>query len=257
MLDKMSLVGHLTDLRKRLIYVVITFVVMFAASLIFVNKIYSYLVSPVRHEHLKLMVVSPGEVITVYFMVAGFVTVGLSLPVVLYHLWKFVSPGLTLAERRYVRRLLPAMMMMFVLGVLFAWYFIFPTIFYFLVHLSQMHFNVQLRADHYFGFLVNICLPFGFIFELPIVVIFLTMIDVIRPRLMRKMRRYAYMVIIILGVFISPPELVSHLSVVTPMILLYEISILLSAVVSRRKRRQREKEEAKEREETSSSEHDE
>lgn len=235
MLDKMGIIEHLSDLRKRLIYVVITFVVMFVASFIFINHIYTYLVRPLAQEHLKLVVVSPGEVITVYFTVGGFVGFGLALPFTLYHLWRFVAPGLRPIERRYALQLLPLMFIMFILGLLFAWYFIFPTILHFLIHLSEAHFTPMIRADEYFGFLTNICLPFGFIFELPIVVVFLTQIGLITPRWLRKMRRYAYLLIVILGVFISPPELVSHLSVVLPMMGLYELSIFLSAVVKRRK----------------------
>lgn len=231
----MSWIDHLTDLRKRLIYVVITFVVMFAASLVFVNQIYSYLVTPVNREHLHLMVISPGEVISIYLMVSSFVAIGLTLPFALFHLWRFVAPGLTVRERRYTLRLLPLIFIMFLIGVSFAWFFIFPTIFHFLIELSRQHFSVMIRANAYFGFLTNICLPFGFIFELPIVVVFLTRIGVIGPRLLRKIRRYAYLVIIILGVLISPPELISHLSVVIPMISLYEVSIVLSVVAEKRR----------------------
>lgn len=240
MQQNLSWIEHLAALRKRLIYILITFVVIFAASLVFVNRIYNYLVRPVDREHLHLIVLSPGEVITIYMMVGGFVAIGLTLPFALYHIWRFVAPGLTARERRYTLRLLPLVLIMFVAGVTFAWFFIFPTIFHFLMTLTRKNFTPMINAGAYFGFLTNICLPFGFIFELPIVVVFLTRIGVIGPRLLRKFRRYAYLVIIILGVLISPPELVSHLSVVVPMMLLYEISIALSAVAERRRKKARE-----------------
>ncbi len=236
-MQKMTFVEHLADLRRRLIYILVTLAVMFAASLIFISYIYRYLTRPVAEAGLRLMVISPGEVITVYFLISILVAVGLTLPFALYHIWRFVAPGLTPTERRYTLRLLPAALIMFVLGVLFAWFLIFPTIFHFLIHLSEANFNVQLRAQAYFGFVTDICLPFGFIFELPIVVVFLTRIGVISPRFLRRIRRYAYFVCSVIGVLISPPELVSHLSVVLPMIALYEASILLSRLVERRKAR--------------------
>lgn len=234
-----SWIEHLSALRRRLIYILVTFIVLFAASLIFVNRIYNYLVRPVNQAHLHLVVTSPGEVITIYMMVGGFVAIGLTLPFALYHIWRFVSPGLTARERRYTLRLLPLTLIMFVVGVAFAWFIIFPHIFHFLMVLSEQHFTPMIRANSYFSFMTNICLPFGFIFELPIVVVFLTRIGVIGPRFLRKVRRYAYLVIIILGVLISPPELVSHLSVVVPMMLLYEISIGLSVVAVRRREKAR------------------
>ncbi|WP_051663290.1 twin-arginine translocase subunit TatC [Alicyclobacillus macrosporangiidus] len=232
---RMTFTEHLEDLRRRILYILAVFVVVFGVCLGLVSRIYGYLVGPLAREGYHLMVTSPGEVITVYLSIAGIVAVGLTLPFALYQLWKFVAPGLTPVERRYTLRLLPITLVMFILGVLFAWFVIFPTILHFLLRIAAEHFSVMLRAGSYFGFLTNICLPFGFIFELPIVVVFLTRIGVISPQLLRRVRRYAYLVIVILGVLISPPELISHLSVVVPMILLYEASIALSVIAKRRR----------------------
>lgn len=233
----MSLVGHLADLRKRIIYVLVTFMVLLFASLAVVSRIYGYLITPLHRAmpQLHLVVITPGEVITVYLSIAGLVAVGLTLPFALYQLWKFVAPGLRPVERRYAFRLLPITLVMFIAGVCFAWFVIFPTILHFLLTIAASHFELVIRAGAYFSFMTSICLPFGFIFELPIAVVFLTRIGIIQPALLRRMRRYAYLVCVVLGVLISPPELISHLSVVVPMILLYEISILLSVVAYRRR----------------------
>jgi sec-independent protein translocase protein TatC len=233
--SRMTFVEHLSDLRKRIIYVCVVFVVLMAASLAFVANIYSYLVSPLVREGYKLMVTSPGEVITVYMGIAGFVSVGLTMPFALYQIWKFVQPGLTPVERRYALRLLPVTLFMFVLGLCFSWFIVFPTILHFLLNIAHQHFTVMLRAGSYFGFIMNICLPLSLIFELPIAVVFLTRIGVMTPRYLRKVRRFAYLICVVIGVLISPPELISHLSVVVPMILLYEVSILMSALVENRR----------------------
>jgi len=233
--SNMTFFDHLTDLRKRLIYVAIWFMVTLFAGLAFVSHIYGYLVLPLTRQGYRLMVISPGEVITIYLSIAGIVAVGVTLPFALHQLWKFVSPGLTQTEKRYTLRLLPVAFFMFIFGVLFAWFFLFPTILHFLLQIASQNFSVMLRATSYFSFVTSICLPFGFIFELPIAVVFLTRIGIITPRILRKARRYAYFVIVLLGVLISPPELISHLSVVIPMILLYEISIFLSVIAYRRR----------------------
>lgn len=230
---KMDVTGHLADLRKRIIYVVVVFFLVLCCSLGFISKIYSYVTAPMTSAHQKLVVISPGEVVTVYLSMAGMVAVGLTLPYALYQLWRFVEPGLTAVERKITLRLLPLMLVMFLVGVSFAWFIVFPTILHFLIRLSLTHFQVYFRAESYFSFLTSICLPFGFVFELPIVVTFLTRLGMLTPHRLGKARRYAYVVIVVLGVLISPPELISHLSVVLPMFVLYEVSIVLSKVAQK------------------------
>lgn len=242
--NRMKLTDHLADLRKRIIYTLVVFVILLFAGLAVVSRLYSFFVHPLTKAGYSLIVTSPGEVITVYFSMAGIVAVGVTLPFALYQLWKFISPGLTPLERRYTVRLLPFVLIMFVGGICFSWFLIFPTILHFLLQIASSHFQVLLRAGQYFSFMTSICLPFGFIFELPIVVVFLTRLGIITPKLMRKMRRYAYLICVLLGVFISPPELISHLSVVLPMIALYEISILLSGAALRRRQKAEQKAES-------------
>ncbi|QSO46973.1 twin-arginine translocase subunit TatC [Alicyclobacillus mengziensis] len=238
--DRMKLTDHLADLRKRIIYTLVVFMILLFAGLAVVSKLYNFFVRPLSQAGYRLIVTSPGEVITVYLSMAGVVAVGLTLPFALYQLWRFISPGLRPVERRYTLQLLPFVLIMFVIGVCFAWFIIFPTILHFLLEIANQRFQVLYRAGAYFSFMTSICLPFGFIFELPIVVVFLTRLGIITPTWMRKMRRYAYLICVLLGVFISPPELISHLSVVLPMIALYEISIVLSAMALRRRDRIRQ-----------------
>ncbi|MDQ0190048.1 twin-arginine translocase subunit TatC [Alicyclobacillus cycloheptanicus] len=234
----MTFIDHLSELRRRIIYILIVFVILLMACFGFVSHIFDYLVSPLHEAGYQLMVISPGEVVTVYFSVGGIVATGLTLPFALYQIWLFVRPGLTPLERRYTVRLLPVTLALFVAGVCFAWFIVFPRVLHFLLYLSAKQFTVNLRAENYFSFLSTICLPFGFIFELPVVVVFLTRIGLVTPRFLSRIRRYAYLVIVVIGVLISPPELISHLSVTLPMVLLYEISIGLSKLVERRKARQ-------------------
>ncbi len=232
---RMTWIEHLEELRLRVIYVVIAFVIAFLFSFAFVYRLYHYFVAPLEAEHLRLIVVSPGEIVTVFLAISGFAAIGLSLPFAIWQLWLFVSPGLMTKERSYTLRLIPFVSVMFVAGLCFAWFLVFPTVLHFLIRLTeQQGLGMFLRAGAYFSFLTSIVLPFGFVFELPVMVVFLTRVGIITPQLLRKTRRYAYLVIVIFGVLISPPELISHLSVTLPMVLLYEISILLSTFVSLR-----------------------
>jgi sec-independent protein translocase protein TatC len=226
---KSSWIEHLEELRKRILYVGIAFLVVFLACLTFITRLYHYFVSPLANLHLQLVVVSPGEIVTVYLAIAGVLAIGLALPFVMWETWKFVSPGLTKKERTYTLRLIPFTCLMFVAGLCFAWFLVFPTILHFLIRFTmQQGLGMFLRAGSYFSFLTSIVLPFGFVFELPVIVVFLTRIGVVTPKFLRKSRRFAYLIIVIFGVLISPPELISHLSVTVPMVCLYELSILLS-----------------------------
>ncbi len=230
---------HVADLRRRIIWILVVFFGLLCLSLGLVARLYRYLTAPITRLGYHLMVVSPGEIVMVYLAVAGVVAAGLTMPFALYQLWRFVRPGLTPLERRYAQRLLPVMLAMFVLGVAFAWFVVFPMVLRFLLQLASRAADVHIRVNAYFSFLTGLCLPFGLVFELPVVVAFLTRIGVITPRVLRRWRRYAYLVIVVVGVFISPPEMITHLSVILPMIALYECSILISAWVERRAARLR------------------
>lgn len=233
----MNVVAHLGELRQRIIYIAIWFMGAVILGFVLVARLYHYLCSPLATSHVSLIAVSPGEIVGVFLSIAAGIAVGLTLPFGLWQIWAFVAPGLTPRERHFTLRMIPIVVVMFLIGVCFSWEFIFPTILHFLIALNrQQGLTVMLRANAYFRFLTSIVLPFGFVFELPMVVVVLTRLGVVTPRLLRKNRRYAYLAIVCLGVLISPPELVSHLSVTVPMMALYEVSVLLSSVVDRKRR---------------------
>ena len=230
-----TFLGHLEELRKRIIYILIFFVTVLIAALVFVGNIYNFLVLPAHGQ--KLTVLGPGDVVSVYLMIAGFAALAVTTPFLLWQLWLFVGPGLREQERRYALCLIAPVFIMFVLGACFGFFIVFPEIYHFLRQLALVRYHFMITATEYFSFLFDVVLPFALVFELPVVVLFLTRIGILTPKWMRKVRRYAYFVCIVLGTLISPPELISHLSVTVPMILLYEISIGISALAYRKKQR--------------------
>lgn len=235
----MTWTEHFSALRTRLLRILAVFVIMLILSFVFVSRIYRYLTIPLSKLQIHLIATSPGEIVMVYMTLACVCAIAVSAPFAAYELWTFISPGLAKRERKFVLRLIPFVTVMFAAGVCFAWFYSFPTILSFLVHLTiQQGLGMYLKADSYFSFLLMICIPFGVAFELPIAVATLTWMGIVSPRILRKIRKYAYLVIVIIGVLISPPELVSHLSVTLPMVALYELSILLSAIMIRRQRAQ-------------------
>jgi sec-independent protein translocase protein TatC len=232
-LQDQALVDHLAELRKRLIWTLVFFIVCLCFTFYFVNEIYDWLVSDATRLFpelgpIKLTVLGPGEILKVYLTVAGLAAVGLTLPFLLYQVWGFIKPALSEREARLAFRFLPLVLGMFLLGICFGYFFIFPMLFKFLVKIGQGRFQEMFTASSYFSFMTNMVLPFGLIFEMPVAVMFLTRIGIIAPQTLTKIRKYAYLAIIVIASMISPPDFVSHLSVAAPMVLLYEISILIS-----------------------------
>lgn len=227
---------HLQELRRRIIYVLIFFSFAVVVGFAFVSRVYHYLTIPLTEKHIQLVAISPGEIVMVLLSIAAFIAIGITLPFGVVQAWRFISPGLTKKESFYVTRMIPLVILMFFAGIAFSWFFVFPTILHFLIALTlRQGLTMMIRADAYFRFMLGVTLPFGFIFEFPVVVTVATRLGVLTPHWLRKNRKYAYLAIVCMGVLISPPELISHLSVTIPTILLYEVSILLSRLAYRRR----------------------
>ncbi|GGL54087.1 Sec-independent protein translocase protein TatCd [Sporolactobacillus putidus] len=233
---KMTLLEHLNDLRKRFIIVLVTFILSFAGALVFVRPLYYWLINDLNIRG-KLTVLGPTDIIWVYFMLAGVAAIGVTIPIAAWQLWLFVSPALTEKERKIALAYIPSIFLLFFCGILFGYFVVFPNILHFLVAMNAGMFTVMFTTEKYFSFLLNIVLPFGFLFELPVVVVFLTNLGILTPARMRKMRKASYLSLVILATMISPPDFVSHSLVAVPLLLLYEISVTFSAVAYRRKQK--------------------
>ncbi|MCI1858583.1 MAG: twin-arginine translocase subunit TatC [Sporolactobacillus sp.] len=234
---QMTLTDHLNELRHRLLAVLAVFIVSAVVMLCFTKKLYLWMTRDLGIQHLAVL--SPGDIVWIYFVLAGVLAIAVTLPFAAWQLWRFVEPALTPRERKFTLSYIPAVFLLFVAGIAFGYFVVFPNIFRFLLSMNQGMFRVVFTVDRYFHFMLNIVLPFGFLFELPVVVVFLTNLGIVTPARMRKWRRIAYFVLIILGVVLSPPDFVSDTVMSVPLILLYEICVALCAFTWRRKMRRR------------------
>jgi sec-independent protein translocase protein TatC len=229
---ELNLVDHLDELRKRLIITAVAFVAFFIAGFMYVEEIYAWFV---KDLDVKLMVLGPSDIIWIYFMLATLIAIAGTIPVIAIQIWLFVKPALRPIERKISLSYIPALFILFIVGLAFGYFVIFPTVLNFLVELSGDMLVTNFTADKYFRFVMNMTLPFGVLFELPVVVMFLTSLGVINPYVLTKIRKYAYFVLIVISVIISPPDFMSDVLVTIPLLILYEISINLSKIVYRRK----------------------
>lgn len=234
---EMNLVGHLSELRNRLIITAISFVIFFVLGFIYVKEIYHFLQ---KDLDFKLAIIGPTEIIWVYITIAGIVAVIGTLPVFSIQLWLFVKPGLTSKERKASLAYIPAVFILFVIGLTFGYliynYFILP----FLISLNDGMFTQLFTVEKYFSFMLRIILIFGLLFEIPIITMFLTSLGILSPQFLRKMRKYAYFILLIIGALVTPPDIFLQLLVAFPLFALYEISIYFSLIVERRKKRKHE-----------------
>ncbi|MFC4800491.1 twin-arginine translocase subunit TatC [Neobacillus sp. GCM10023253] len=227
---ELQLVDHLEELRKRIIISALAFVVFFIVGFIYVDDIYKWFVGST-----KLLVLGPSDIMWIYFMLAGVVAIAGTIPVLALQIWLFVKPALKPIERKITLSYVPALFILFIAGLAFGYFAIFPMVLNFLVNIGQDMFVTNFTADRYFSFILNMTLPFGVLFELPVVVMFLTSLGIINPFVLTKVRKYAYFVLIIIAVVITPPDFMSDFVVTLPLLLLYEVSINLSKFVYRKK----------------------
>ncbi|QHE52452.1 twin-arginine translocase subunit TatC [Pontibacillus sp. HMF3514] len=232
--QEMNVTEHLGELRKRLIWTFVIFVAFFIGGFVFIDEIYAFFERGLDEE---LTILGPFDILWVYVTLASLIAIAGTLPFFCLQLWFFVRPALTPKEQKVSLSYIPAVFLLFIGGLAFGYFLIQPLIFDFLLSLGEGKFNVSFTVDKYFKFLIRITLPFAVFFEIPIIVMFLTSMGIVSPAFLRRVRKYAYFVLVIVGTMISPPDFILQLVVAFPLIVLYEVSIFLSSVVERRKRR--------------------
>ena len=234
---ELNIIEHLDELRTRLIITVTAFVLFLGLSFFFVTDIYKFFT---RNLDEKLIVLGPSDVVWIYFAIASVVAVACTIPVMAIQIWLFVKPALLKHEQKIALSYIPALFLLFIAGLSFGYFVIFPIVMGFLTDLGNDVMATAYTADKYFSFIMNMTLPFAFLFELPIVMMFLTSLGIVNPYILTKYRKYAYFVLIVVAIIITPPEFLSDFIVSVPLLLLYEISISLSKFVYKRKQKKAE-----------------
>ncbi|SFD81672.1 sec-independent protein translocase protein TatC [Paenibacillus catalpae] len=231
-----DLISHLSELRKRLIYVAGWFIASLCAGLYAAPKILTFVKGHLGSIEVEWSVFALSDGIAVYMKCALLVGIILTLPFLMYHLWAFARPGMTEAEAKSTLLYVPTSSVLFICGVLFGYTVALPMMIRFMVKLNQsMGAQEVYGIQHYMSFLISFLLPMGVAFEMPLVMTFLTRIGLLTPGKMKQVRKFAYVGLAVVGTLISPPDFVSHLSVTVPLIILFEISAFISTRYYKRK----------------------
>lgn len=227
--------GHVEALRAVLIKSAITIAVIFIIIFSTVSWWFSFI-----GKGADIVVMGPFEVVRFYFRTSGAISVGLSIPFMLLYLWQFVRPRLIPKEKKIMHSMIPLMILLFLAGLLFGYFVVHPISYFALINMGEQNFDVLITADEYMSFLLVTTIPLGLVFQLPLVVLFLNYLELLDSEIMRSVRKFAYFGLLVITALIAPPDIFSHLLTLTPMVLLYEFSIIL---VRRKEARDREKEE--------------
>ena len=228
----MSLTAHLEELRSRIIKSLLAIAFGSCVAYLFLDEITNYLTLPVG----KLYYMKPGEAFFTYLKIdiaAGFL---IALPIIFYHAWRFFLPALTRGERAVLGILVPASVMLFFAGLAFSFFLILPVALKFFMGFGQESENLQtlFSFGSYFEFVILFVLPFGFVFELPLVIIVLGKLGILTSEKLGKYRRYVFFFSFVIGALVTSPDVITQIAVAIPVVLLYEVGYLVVKYILRR-----------------------
>lgn len=233
--EEREITEHIDEMRKR----ILTAAYFFAAALIigfFLSKplIYQMQNAPWT-ENVQMHAFQVTDPLRIYILVIVVIAFVIILPVIMYQVWAFITPGLYSNERKLTLSYIPIVVVLMLTGMAFSYFVVVPYIIRFTFDLSaEMGIQTTIGINEYFGFLFRTVLPFGVIFQMPILVLFMTQLGIITPMFLKKNRKYAYFILFIVAAVIAPPDLMTHIILTIPMIMLYEISIMISKTGYRR-----------------------
>lgn len=248
-----TIMGHLVEMRDRMMRGAVAVVITFVLALIFSKQIFDILTfrsaytQPifdflVNQWHLSappainLIAIEMTENFTIYFQVCLFAGIILAVPYLLYELVMFITPALTDKEKRYFFIILPWVLMMFLVGVVFAYFILLPPALTFLIGFGSEIAITEIRVGNYVSVVARLLLAIGLVFELPVLLTFLQKLRIVSPAVLAKQRKWALVLAFIVGGFITPtPDPINQLLVSVPLYLLYELSIWLGKLVYKKK----------------------
>jgi sec-independent protein translocase protein TatC len=234
---RQALITHLGEIRKRLVACAIALGIGFVVCYAFSERLFEILALPLKKN------LTPGETLVytnlpdmffVYIKVAFVAGLLLASPFLFYQFWLSIAPRLPQKERRLFLPFILFSTLLFVGGGLFGYFVVFPFGFKFFLSFENEYLQALPSVRLYFSFAIKLLLMFGLVFELPVVIFFLSRIGAVTPASLRRKRRYAILLSFILGAVLTPPDVISQFLMAVPLIILYEIGILSAAIAGPR-----------------------
>ena len=233
---EMSFLDHVEELRWRIIYALIGILIFTIVAWFFIDPIVeAILLKPARDANASLQNLRPFGQLFLYVQVAITVGIVASLPNIFYQLWQFISPALKKREQKYILWIVFFSTFCFLSGIAFAYFVMLPLTMKFAAQFGTAEIAIEFAIDEYMSIIISVMLAAGLVFELPMVSFFLSKLGILTPKFMRKYRRHSIVIILVLAAFLTPgADPVSQVILAVPLVLLYEISIFISKISSKK-----------------------
>jgi sec-independent protein translocase protein TatC len=238
MSEPQTFVSHLIELRSRLIKAVAAILIIVIVQLPFAGKIYALMARPVMAylpEGSSMIATGVLSPFLTPFKMVFILGIIIAMPIVLYQIWAFIAPGLYKSEKRIARPLLFSSIFLFYLGCLFAYFVIFPILFQFIPSIAPEGVNYMPDINSYLDIVVRLFFAFGLAFEMPIAVILMILMGVTTPEKLANNRPYVVVTVFVIGMLLTPPDIISQTLMAIPMWLLFEIGIIMGRILKKKK----------------------
>lgn len=239
---EMAILGHLNELRKCLLIIFISYIAGVMVCYLFAPDFIHYAIS--RADGYYFVQTGVADLMAEYIKISLLAALAVDLPVIIWQIYRFVSPGLKKTEEVKVFTVLIGGVLLFLLGMVFANYIVIPITLQFFLSLNTLEIAGMYSIKEYIGYLMSVLFSCGIVFEIPVVTAILASLGILNPKWMKESRKIVILVCLIVGAVITPPDVVSQILVAVPMYVMYEISIVVSGKVYKDRIRRLEQEEA-------------
>jgi len=229
-----TLLSHLVELRTRLIRISVAVVGTFVALVPFSQQIFEVVSRPLVKvlPGQKMIATAVASPLLTPFKLTFFVALFVAMPVVLYQVWAFIAPGLYRKEKRFAFPLLASSIVLFYAGIVFAYFVVFRLVFGFFASVTPPNVEMMTDISMYLDFITKIFLAFGLAFEVPVATVLIVWTGLTTPAKLAKARPYVFLMSFVIGMFLTPPDVISQTLLAVPVYLLYELGILMSRLFS-------------------------
>jgi sec-independent protein translocase protein TatC len=232
-----TLFDHLLELRSRLLNVVIGVLIVFFCLFYFANEIYEYVSKPLMEtlpEGGQMIATDVASSFFAPFKLTMVISIFIAMPFILYQIWAFIAPGLYKNEKRLVIPLMLGSTLLFYGGIAFVYYVVFPIIFAFFTSVAPEGVNIATDISSYLDFVLKLFFAFGIVFEIPIVIILLCWTGFTDPDSLRAKRPYVVVGAFVVGMLLTPPDIISQTLLAIPMLLLFELGVFIAAMYQKK-----------------------
>jgi len=231
------LVNHLIELRRRLLTSILAIFIIFIPLYFFANEIYLFVAKPLMEQLPSGSTMIATEVASPFltpFKLAIFAALFIAVPYILHQAWAFIAPGLYLGEKKFALPLLASSIVLFYMGVAFAYFVVFPLVFQFMTSVTPVGVTMMTDINRYLDFVLKMFFAFGFAFEIPIATLLLAWSGIASAKTMASKRPYVIVGCFIVAMLLTPPDVVSQLLLAIPTWVLFEIGVLFARLVEKR-----------------------